>query len=128
MATQTQIDAKVDTVLVDKEIDRVREILESDGTGNAALESDLNDRLDAISAVQRQRLRAYINDWDAIPPMPVRKEGGAKGTFYDTDKHQAQVRARLRVLLGYSAKSGTGGIKRIGYNTGVGCPGYEDTL
>lgn len=127
MATQAQIDAKATTALVAKEIDRVREILDFDGTGDATLEADMQERLTALVDVQRQRLRAYIDDWDAISAAPVSTSGEKQ---YSTDKHQMQVRNRLRVLLGYSPLrgAGSGGLRRIGMvgEDGYACPVYED--
>lgn len=124
MATQTQINAKATDPITAGEADRVREILGFDGTTGTTADTDMLAKLAALSAPQRQRLRAYVDDWDAISQTPVRKEGGASGTYYDTDRHRNQVREFVRVLLAYPGEGDGGGV--IGgfgrISVGSGCP------
>jgi hypothetical protein len=128
MATQAQIDLKTTDALTEGEIDRVREILDFDGTPDLPADETLLDRIEALSGVQRQRLKAYIDDWDRVVPFPVERRGGPKGTYFKTSDAYAQVRNRTRVLLGYGAlASGSGGIRRIGVGySGAMCPVEED--
>jgi len=120
MATQAEIDLKTTDPLTDGEIDRVREILGFDATADSSIDTDLIDRIGDLAGEKRQRLKAYIDDWDAISPVPVERRGGPKGTIYSTDKHEDRARNRTRALLGYSVPStSSSGIRRIS----VGYPG-----
>lgn len=127
MATQTQINLKTVDPLTDGEIDRVREILDFDATADLPGDTELLSRIAALSGEKNQRLKAYIDDWDAVPPIRVKREGGPKGTHFSTDENYAQVRDRALVLLGYPKKASGSGFRRIpvGYS-GSCCPVEED--
>jgi hypothetical protein len=127
MATQAQISAKTTDALVAAEIDRVREILDFDGTADLPGDDELLSRIAALAGEQNQRLKAYVDDWDAIPALPVARKGGPKGTFYSTVDHQRQVRNRTRALLGYPLIGVSSGLRRIGVGYDyAGCPVERD--
>lgn len=116
MATLEDIAAKSAATLTDLERDKLREILEFDSTPTSSNYLDLETKCDALAGPLNQRARAYIDDWDLIS-APVVLDGGADAMKYSTEKHEAQVRDRIRLLLGYdkvsSGGSSSGGIHRL---------------
>jgi hypothetical protein len=100
VATLAQIAAKDDATLTALERSKVREILaETFDTADAAW-TTLETIFTALAAVQNQHVRAYIDDWDAIPIQPVELSGGARALTYDTDRHRWEVGNRIRRALG----------------------------
>lgn len=115
MATLDDIAAKSSAELTDLERDKLREILEFDSTPTSSNYVDLETKCDALAGPLNQRARAYIDDWDLIS-APVVIDGGADAMKYSTEKHEMQVRNRIRLLLGYDKVDSTpswNGIHRI---------------
>lgn len=106
MATLEDIAAKSAAALTDLERDKLREILEFDSTPTASNYLDLETKCNALAGTANQRARAYIDDWDLIS-APVELDGGADALKYDTVKHEAQIRDRIRLLLGYDKVGGS---------------------
>lgn len=116
MATLDEIADKDDAELTALERDKLREILEFDSTPGTSNYDDLEAKCDALAGPLNQRARAYIDDWDLISLGDVVLDGGADALKYSAEKHEMQVRNRIRLLLGYDklgASSSTGGVHRI---------------
>lgn len=123
MATLEDIADKDDAELTDLERDKLREILEFDSTPTSSNYIDLETKCDALAGPLNQRARAYIDDWDVIS-APVVVDGGADAVKYDTEKHELQIRNRIRLLLGYDkvgGSSSSSGFRRIPVGWGDYC-------
>lgn len=100
MATLAQIGAKSSSALTTLEKDHVREVLGLSSEPGTTEFTDLETLLDGLAAVRNQKVRAVLDDWDAIIPEPSKKSGGAQGIEYETGRHRYQVYADMSRALG----------------------------
>lgn len=103
MPTSAQINLQSGVALDDLERERVREIVLIAGGSGSLPASDLNDRINALSAAQNKATRADIAAWDAVFDGTVKKKGGDSGIDFDPVRDREAIRQRVRLRLGLPA-------------------------
>jgi hypothetical protein len=103
VATLAQIALKTTTALTALERAKTREVLGSTLDESTDAWTALEDTFDALSGVQNQHVKAYLDDWDRISIQPVVLSGGADALEYETDRHRFDVANLVRVALGMDA-------------------------
>jgi hypothetical protein len=80
-----------------------------ENTNFAAVITQINDRLTALSATQEAAVVALIARWDALTStkqISVAKSGTAAGDFANYERERSAIRARMESTIGVKVKSG----------------------